>query len=88
MKKKTTKAATKRGVVSATACSAKRMTVEFSDEVAKLLAEMSKREGRTQVDILKRALGVDSGHRCSNCGHIEHVPTEEENRVLRNLKWL
>ena len=91
MKKKTTKAATKRGVVSVIGCSAKksgRMTVNFTAEVSKKLEELAKLEGKTKTEILKRALGLRDGYRCPSCGHIEYAPDAAGDRVLRKLKWL
>lgn len=68
-----------------------RMTVEFNEEVSKMLERMAKTEKRTKTEILRRALGLYDYLEKEMTGREQErfvSVTNKDDRVLAKLKWL
>ena len=68
-----------------------RMTVEFNEEVAKVLEEMAKKEKRSKTEILRRALGLYNYLENEMTGREQErfvAVTTKDDDIVAKLKWL
>ena len=68
-----------------------KMSVEFNDQVTDMLEELARREGRTKVEILRRALGIykyldDEVRQDQEHGRKVAI-TDKDHRVLTEIAW-
>ena len=68
-----------------------KMSVEFNDQVTDMLEELARREGRTKVEILRRALGIykylDDEVRHDQEHGRKVAITDKDHRVLTEIAW-
>jgi hypothetical protein len=67
-----------------------KMTVDFSPRVDQLLTELSKAEGKSKTEILRRALGLYSYLEKAELrrpGRFVAI-TDADDKILRKIKWV
>ena len=67
-----------------------RLTVDFSPQVDKLLTELSKAEGKSKTEILRRALGLYSyleKAEVKRPGRFVAI-TDADDKILKKIRWI
>ena len=69
-----------------------KLTVEFTDRVNNMLDELAQREGRTKIEILRRAIGMykylgDTVRDETSSGRSVAV-VDKDKHVLTEIAWL
>jgi predicted transcriptional regulator len=69
----------------------KRMTVDLSEQVERLLAELAESEDRSKTEVLRRAIGLysylDKQMRDDAAGNAIAV-IDKDGKVVKQLKWI
>ena len=68
-----------------------KMTVDFNEEVTEMLNDLAKKEGRTKVEILRRAIAIysylDDEVRKGKEEGRQVAVTDKDKNILKEIVW-